>query len=117
MVYLPGSLPLHLLVSFLVSAGILNSLCLTLVYAFWTRSDRGLSGAQIARLNIISHEYLHNFGMIDLYDVDFVGKYIWVSFLGTATSSHVVSTLTLKATGVEDMISWRTVSRKRFGAV
>ena len=36
--------------------------------------DRSEQGEQIARLNIASHEFIHSFGMIDLYDIDFVGN-------------------------------------------
>jgi len=39
-----------------------------------TSAYRGLKDEQIARLNVASHEFIHSFGMIDLYDIDFVGN-------------------------------------------
>ena len=35
---------------------------------------RGLQGENIARLNVIIHEYIHTFNMIDLYDISFQGN-------------------------------------------
>jgi M6 family metalloprotease-like protein len=34
---------------------------------------RGISGNAICRINFVVHEFLHTFGVIDLYDLDFVG--------------------------------------------
>ena len=39
-----------------------------------TSAYRGTEDENIARLNVISHEFIHSFGMIDLYDIDFVGN-------------------------------------------
>jgi M6 family metalloprotease-like protein len=35
---------------------------------------RGQKGDRIARFNVMMHEYIHTFGAIDLYDVDFGGN-------------------------------------------
>ena len=43
-------------------------------YYATTSAYRGLGGSKIARFNVLLHEYVHTSGMIDLYDVDFVGN-------------------------------------------
>jgi len=47
---------------------------LKLGYYGITSAYRGQKNERIARLNVMSHEFIHTFGMIDLYDIDFVGN-------------------------------------------
>ena len=52
-----------------------STFCGTSVGYFATTSAyRGFAGANIARFNVVMHEFLHTLNMIDLYDIDFVGN-------------------------------------------
>ena len=39
-----------------------------------TSAYRGVADSSIARFNVIMHEFLHTFNMIDLYDISFAGN-------------------------------------------